>query len=142
MDTTVITESLEETKKLAKKLAEELGDQRFLALFGELGAGKTTFVQGLAKGLGAKERIISPTFIIVRNHKLDSKTFYHIDLYRVQTENEKDELGLKEIFNDPNSIIAVEWAEKIKNILPKKRIELYFENLEGEKRKIRIVTMI
>lgn len=136
MDKTIFTESLGETQKLAEDLVQNLGDTKFLALFGDLGSGKTTFVQGFAKGLGVKERIISPTFIIVRNHKFGDKTFYHIDLYRVETSKDIQGLGLEEIFNDKNSIVAVEWAEKIKDILPNNRLDIYFENLGGEKRKI------
>lgn len=140
MDKTIITNTSEETKKIAQNLAQNLGNTRFLALFGELGSGKTTFVQGFAKGLGLKERIISPTFIIVRSYELEVMSFYHIDLYRVQNSNELEGLGLKEIFNDQKNIVAVEWAEKIKELLPPKRVEIYFENIGDEKRKITFKT--
>lgn len=152
---TIITNSSDETQNVAENLAKNLEDTKFLALFGNLGSGKTTFVQGFAKGLGIRQRIISPTFIIVREHKIGIKNeelpaspklkrgeriknFYHIDLYRVQTPHDIEGLGLKEIFNDQNNIVAVEWAEKIKNILPEERIELYFENLEENRRRVTI----
>ncbi len=140
MDKIVITESSKETQKLAEELSLN-SDNRFFALFGNLGSGKTTFSQGFAKGLGIKERIISPTFIIIRNYELrimnkGFDSFYHVDLYRVQSKSDIESLGLEEIFNDEKNIIIVEWAEKIKNILPKKRTEIYFENLDVNKRKI------
>lgn len=142
MDKTIITESAEETQKLAEDLSLN-SDNKFFALFGNLGSGKTTFTQGFAKGLGIKERIISPTFIIAREYEvmmndkgLRIKKFYHIDLYRVESSKDIQGLGLGEIFSGEKNIIVVEWAEKIKNILPKKRTEIYLENLEGNKRKI------
>lgn len=117
-----------------------------IALYGELGSGKTTFVQGLAKGLGVKQRIISPTFIIIRTYKLksqnsnrktttqNSKLFYHIDLYRIV--NDIKGLGLEEILENPQNVVAIEWAERLGDLLPKERWDLYFKYLDEEKRKI------
>lgn len=114
-----------------------------ICLYGELGAGKTTFVQGLARGLGIKNRIISPTFIFIRrydlrfkNKDLRIKYFYHIDLYRIEDQKGIEGLGLEEILSDENSIVVIEWAEKLGSKLPKNRIDIYFENLEENKRKI------
>ncbi|HKC14973.1 MAG TPA: tRNA (adenosine(37)-N6)-threonylcarbamoyltransferase complex ATPase subunit type 1 TsaE [Patescibacteria group bacterium] len=142
MDKTVITNSAEETQKLAEDLVQHL-DKNFIALFGNLGSGKTTFTQGMARGLGIEERVISPTFIIVREHKikiqnseLRIENFYHIDLYRIQSNLGIEGLGLEEIIDDSKNIVVVEWAEKIKYILPKKRLEIYFEYLKKDKRKI------
>ena len=122
-----------------------------IALTGELGSGKTTFVQGLAKGLGIKKRVLSPTFIMMRqysiiNHKqsllLRNKSsiinFYHIDLYRVENEKDVRGLGLSEIWSNPENIVAIEWADKIKKILPKKRIDIRFNYLNNNQRKITI----
>ena len=147
MNEEIVTNSFEETQKLGEKIGSDLKTGAILALFGELGSGKTTFVQGLAKGLGIKRRIISPTFIIVRNYELGIrnqgvKIFYHVDLYRVESEKEVQGLGIEEILNDQNRIIAIEWAEKIKELLPKKRTEIYFENLGENKRRITVVPMI
>jgi len=140
-----ITESSEETQKIAEKIVSrsEILLRRtegpiIFALFGELGSGKTTFVQGLARGLGIERRIISPTFIILRTYPLKDKNFYHVDLYRIESEKEIDGLGLEEILKSKKDIIAVEWAEKIQNILPDKRINIFFANLGGDKRKITI----
>ena len=133
-----ITKSSEETQKIAEKIAKGLKGGEVLALFGDLGAGKTTFVQGLAKGLGVKGRIISPTFIILRTYPLrqslseasplKDKNFYHVDLYRIESEKEVEEIGLKEILKDRKDIVAIEWAEKIQNILPDERINIFFVN--------------
>lgn len=133
------TKSAKETKALGKKIAANLKGGAILALSGELGSGKTTFVQGLAKGLGIKQRIISPTFILVRKYDLGSKNFYHIDLYRLETgiDREVRNLGIEEIWDNPENIVAIEWAEKIKKIVPKKAIWIEFENLRGNERKIK-----
>lgn len=134
----VITKSSSETQELAKDFAKKLKGDEVIALYGNLGSGKTTFVQGLAKNLGVKERIISPTFIIIREHKFNNKKFYHVDLYRVQKLSELKELELEEILNSKGRIVAIEWAEKIKDLLPGKRIEIYFENISENERKITI----
>ncbi len=105
-----VSESSIATKNFAKNLIPKIKEKRFVALFGNLGSGKTTFVQGLAEGLRIKERIISPTFIIIRQHKLEDGTFYHIDLYRVENSRDIEELGLNELVNNPKNIIALEWA--------------------------------
>ncbi len=137
MNNKVITQSFEETQKLGEKFSKKLNDYRILALYGKLGNGKTTFVQGLAKGLGISGRIISPTFIIVRNYNLpNQKDFYHVDLYRVGGQKDVEGLGLSEILNDEKNIVAIEWAEKIQNLLPEKRIDINFEYIDESKRKI------
>lgn len=125
---------------MGKKLAADLKGGELLALTGELGSGKTTFAQGLAKGLGIKQRIISPTFILMRKYDLGSKNFYHVDLYRLEdnVEREVRNLGIEEIWDDPKNIIVIEWAEKIKNMLPKNKMWIEFENLGEDKRKITV----
>ena len=137
----VVTKSARETQKLGEKLANSLKGGGLIALYGELGSGKTTFVKGLAKGLGIKKRIISPTFVFIRPYTLVAKpyTLYHVDLYRIGKADEIKGLGLDEIFNDKEAIVAIEWAEKIKKLLPRERIEVYFEYLGEKKRKIKIV---
>jgi tRNA threonylcarbamoyladenosine biosynthesis protein TsaE len=118
---------------------------RILCLYGDLGSGKTTFIQGLAKGLGIKKRVISPTFMLIRMYQQEHRTkcieqrFYHIDLYRINKVGEAKGLGLEEIFNEPKAIIAIEWAERIKEILPKKRIDIYFDYVSENQRKINII---
>lgn len=139
----IITNSSEETQKLGADFAKRLYCISVLAFYGDLGSGKTTFAQGLAQGLGIKKRIISPTFVIMRTYKINLKsqisklkTFCHIDLYRIKGERDIKELGLIEIMNDPKNIVAIEWPEKIKDLLPQKRIDIFFEYLDENKRKI------
>lgn len=143
----IITESALETQKVGKVLAEEIIGQPakknkkalVIGLEGELGSGKTTFIQGLAKGLGIKERITSPTFVIFKkfNFRLAShlQYFYHIDCYRLNSAQDLLDLGFKEIISQPN-LIVIEWAEKIKKILPQDTWWIRFEYLDKDKRKI------
>jgi len=137
------TGNFKQTKRVAAVLAREILKTKpskaaiLLALEGDLGSGKTTFLQGLAKGLGIHEKILSPTFIIFRKFKLRGskflprrqagKFFYHFDCYRLKSPKEILELGFKEIIANPQNIVAVEWSEKIKTILPKNKITLKFE---------------
>ena len=109
-----------------------------LALTGNLGSGKTTFIQGLAEGLGVSTRVISPTFILLRKYSLGEMSFYHVDLYRLETgvEEEALNLGLSDIWGRKDNIVAVEWAEKIRGLVPKGAKWITFENLGGDKRKI------
>ncbi len=95
---------------------------RIVCLYGELGSGKTTFVQGFARGLGfRKTRLLSPTFIIVRRYLVPSSEnfFYHIDLYRVHEKNQLAALGLDEIFSDTHNYVAIEWPERLNEIKPR-----------------------
>ena len=122
---------------MGEEFAKTLRGGSVVALYGDLGAGKTTFAQGIAAGLGIKKRIISPTFIIVRKYRISGKrNFYHIDLYRIETEKDIEGLGLEEILNSKDSIVVVEWAEKLASKLPKNRIDIYFETIDDEERQI------
>ena len=131
-----ITGNSGQTRKLGYDFAKTLNKGGIICLYGDLGSGKTTFVQGLARGLGIKNRIISPTFVIIRSHRLKVGMFYHIDLYRTEVEKDIENLGLEEIMNDPQNIIAIEWAEKLKDYLPEKRIDIEFVNEKENIRKI------
>lgn len=143
-----ITHNPSQTKKIGENLANKIINQkkresraRVLALQGELGGGKTTFLKGFAKGLGVKERILSPTFVILKKFKIKNKNFkffYHLDCYRILKGKEILELGFKEIALNPKNIIAIEWSERIKNILPKKVILITFAFYKKRKRKITI----
>jgi len=134
----IVTKSGQETQKLGEKIANTLRNGGVVALYGELGSGKTTFIQGFARGLGIKQRIVSPTFVFIRQYYLPSKIYhlYHIDLYRIEKPEEAKGLGLEEILSDPNAIVAIEWAEKVSDILPEKRIDIKFEVLNENERKI------
>ena len=125
------------TKKFAKELAQKImkdgGGKKavILALSGELGAGKTTFTQGFAAGLGMKGKVTSPTFILMRSSKIKNKNFVHIDAYRAGAADFV-KLGFKELAADNKNIILVEWADRLKKILPKSAIWLKFEHGKKE----------
>ncbi|MDD5433390.1 MAG: tRNA (adenosine(37)-N6)-threonylcarbamoyltransferase complex ATPase subunit type 1 TsaE [Candidatus Pacebacteria bacterium] len=133
-----ITNSAQETQKLAGKILVDLKKNMplnkalVLALQGNLGSGKTTFIQGVAKFLKIKGRITSPTFVILKRFR----NFYHFDCYRLQKPEEILELGWEEIINNPNNIVAVEWPEKIKKFLPKQTVYLKFKFIDENHREI------
>lgn len=136
----IITKNAKETQKIGRFLAEEIIKNRpdnskafIIGLEGDLGSGKTTFIQGLAKGLGIKDKITSPSFVIFKKYDF----LYHIDCYRIE---DKDllELDFKEIINNKRNFVVIEWAEKVKKILPKNILWLKFEYLDKNKRKILI----
>lgn len=134
-----ISNSSLETQKMGEEFAKSLKGGSVVALYGELGAGKTTFAQGVARGLGIKNRIISPTFIIIRKYTMSKgsiSNFYHVDLYRVESGIGLENLGLDEILNDEDSIVVIEWAEKLGSKLPKNRIDIYFETIDRDARQI------
>ncbi len=109
------------------------------ALKGDLGSGKTSFIQGIAKGLGIKQKILSPTFNIMKKFKIPKKNFkyfYHFDCYRIENPNEILQLNFNDIIKEKGNVIFIEWAERIKKILPKNTIWIEFKNKGGEKREI------
>lgn len=125
---------------MGKEIASRLAGGEVFALTGDLGSGKTTFVQGFAEGLGISSRIISPTFILVRKYGLTGKSFYHIDLYRLEddVEGEVKNLGINDVWEKKENIVVIEWAEKIRNVIPKSASWIKFENLGENKRRIEI----
>ena len=140
-----LTASPSQTKKLGESLAKEILKTKpkkiafVIGLEGDLGGGKTTFLQGFAKGLGIKEKILSPTFVILKKFeigKVKSQYFYHVDCYRIKKPREILDLGFKEIIFNPKNIVAVEWSNRVRKILPKKIIILKFYFLGRNKRKI------
>jgi len=141
------TKSAKETKKVAADLARKIiktKPQRqacVITLEGELGAGKTTFIQGFAKALKIKQKITSPTFVLIKSYKLSATTYkllYHIDAFRLKDWHDLSSLGIKEIFANPQNIILIEWAERVKSILPKKRINIHIDHISKNERKISI----
>ena len=131
-----ITESPAETKKLAAKLAGKLRAGSVLALHGDLGSGKTCFVQGLAGALGVEELVNSPTFTIINEYQGRFR-LYHIDLYRVKSAAEAETLGLDD-YLEGDGITAIEWPEIFSALLPKDTIHLYFEFVDANRRRIKI----
>jgi tRNA threonylcarbamoyladenosine biosynthesis protein TsaE len=140
MNKEFITNSSKETQQLGELLALELRGGEILCLDGELGAGKTTFTQGLLKGLGAKGPYTSPTFLIMKEYeakisKSKIQKVYHIDAYRIETQDLLN-LGWEEIIVDPKNIIIVEWSARINKILPEQAVKIRFEWLDEKQRKI------
>jgi len=141
----ITTKGSEETKNFAKETLRELlrlneNKNYIICLHGDLGAGKTTFVQGLAKELEIKETINSPTFLIMKKYSSIKKNkkyiLYHFDCYRISDHQEILDLGWEEIINGENNIIVIEWPEKIKKILPGERLDVKFEFIDENTRKI------
>ena len=157
----MLTRSKAETQKLAarfaKKILQATSYRRYsgasklqanvIALSGDLGAGKTTFVQGFSKALGIKYKITSPTFLIIRRYQVSSikhrvfKNFFHFDLYRIHKAKELLDLGFGRILKDSHNILLIEWPEKIKKLLPKSTVWINFKHGKKEnERSIRIST--
>src|SRR4030066_1873743 len=128
-----LTKSPGQTKKLGEVFAKKILKSKLqkkafvLALIGDLGGGKTTFVQGFARGLGIREKILSPTFVLMKKFSIPSRNFIHIDCYRIKKPKELLDLGFGKIASDPKNIIAIEWADKVKKIIPKGSAILKFK---------------
>jgi|TARA_B100001971_G_C17926053_1_gene400257 tRNA threonylcarbamoyladenosine biosynthesis protein TsaE len=146
MKKSIQSSSLKTTQRIAKELAKTIlkSPKRkgafVLALKGELGAGKTSFTQGLAKGLSVKGNVLSPTFLIIKKYQIPRSTFqnfYHIDCYRIKNAKELLQLEWKDITKDSQNIVAVEWADKVKSIIPKHALWLSFSHKGGNARTIR-----
>ena len=149
-----ISKSITETKKIAKKIAKNFKNGKILGLVGNLGSGKTHFTKGLAEFYKIKKTITSPTFVLLRHYSIPRdpssrntsgfrtglKNLVHIDCYRLDKPNQLLEIGLEEYINNPESVVVIEWAEKIKNILPKNTIYINFKL--GKKENKRIIQII
>ncbi len=148
-----LTNNLKETYRLAERfVAGELPcsckpkkTATLVGLFGELGSGKTSFTQGVAKAFGIKDHITSPTFVLEKIYKLGKKFSYkhliHIDAYRLEGAKEMTALGWDEILANPENIIFIEWPERVESALPEKMIKIYFEAV-GNKEEERRITIV
>lgn len=119
-----LVKSVEDTQKLAKFLAKFLEEEDVILLDGDLGAGKTTFTQSLAKALGIEEVVNSPTFSIVNEYEFNKGVLYHFDLYRIEEAEELFDIGFEEYFLK-EGIIIIEWAEKFINEIPQPWLKIY-----------------
>lgn len=129
-----ITNNFEETLILAEKFAKTFVGGEIVLLDGELGAGKTVFAKGVAKGLGVCQEVTSPTFAIHNSYDGRLK-LNHFDFYRLD-ETEAEVLGLDEFFGSVNSVCIVEWWQNVKGLLPETCVKVYIEKLDENKRKI------
>ncbi|MCZ8524017.1 MULTISPECIES: tRNA (adenosine(37)-N6)-threonylcarbamoyltransferase complex ATPase subunit type 1 TsaE [Paenibacillus] len=127
-----ISRSVEDTASLAQGVARLFDRGTVITLDGDLGAGKTTFSQAVAKAIGVKDIVNSPTFTIIKEYKGDKLPFYHMDVYRLSAD-EADELGLDDYFYG-DGVTLVEWASLIEDLLPEDRLEIRIGLLEGMER--------
>jgi len=140
-----------QTKKMGRKIAQEILKRPLdkkaivIGLIGDLGGGKTTFLQGFAKGLRIKNKILSPTFVLMKKFKIRENshsnsykfaTFYHLDCYRIKKPKEILGIGFEEIIKNPHNIVVIEWADRIKKILPKESLIIRFKFINQNTRKI------
>lgn len=138
----VETRSLEETQKLAKEWLNSISvkddEATIVGLYGNLGSGKTTFTQSIARELGIKETVTSPTFVIEKiydtNHILFNRLI-HIDAYRLESGRELQVLNFEQEVANENNLILIEWPENVKEILPENHIKVYFEFVDENTRK-------
>lgn len=154
----IITKNARETKKVAALLASEILKKKtdllasssthrsgphalVIGLIGELGSGKTTFAQGFAQGLGIKEGILSPTFVLMKQYALKKVAFgnfIHVDCYRLNNQEELVSLGWRDIVKNPQNLILIEWADRVFAVLPRSFIRITFNHLNETSRSIAI----
>lgn len=133
----IISHSPEQTRRLAARLASLLRGGETVCLMGPLGAGKTTFAQGLGQGLGVDEPIISPTFTLIREYGPvgDHPAMYHIDFYRLESVEELQTLGLDDYFFS-DGVCVVEWPERAEMLLPEERLWIEMQTIDDTKRSL------
>ncbi len=150
----MITKNAEETFKYGQKFAQKLKSGEVVGLIGDLGAGKTVFVKGLAEGLGIKESITSPTFVVLKEYNIlrpnlhlqgegdKVKKLVHVDAYRAETIDDIKSVGIEDFLCRDDVVLVIEWAEKIKDVLPKnteRMVYINFKHINENKREISIL---
>jgi tRNA threonylcarbamoyladenosine biosynthesis protein TsaE len=135
-----ITHSAEGTIDLGRRLAATLKQLRMVILRGDLGAGKTTLVKGIAEGLNAasQDDVTSPTFTLIHEYRGPDVTLYHVDLYRIDTRRELETLGLDEMLSEDGNLVLVEWGEKFPRLLAECDAEIRIERRGEQERKITV----
>jgi len=132
---TITTRSESETAAVGRELAATLSAGDVVLLYGDLGAGKTVFVRGLAEGLGVhRDDVSSPTFTLVQEYRGGRLPLFHVDLFRLNDPREIDDLGLDEIAED--GVMAIEWAEKLTPSRSSKRVSVRIQHGDGDTRTI------
>ena len=141
----IVSHSLTDTEKFAEKFLQTLPRKEtgatVVGLYGDLGSGKTTFVQAIGRALGIKDSIQSPTFVIIKSYKLKANSYkllVHIDAYRLKSGEELCKLGFEELLVEPHNLILVEWADKVADILPKNHRTLNFKFVDETTREFSI----
>jgi tRNA threonylcarbamoyladenosine biosynthesis protein TsaE len=131
----IVSKSSEETVALGEKLGQSFHGGEVVALYGDLGGGKTQFTKGVAKGLGVKDDIVSPTFVIRRDYIGDKLSLLHYDFYRFETPDEELVESLEEGMS-PENVTVIEWAERVEKRLPEKAIKVTFHYVSEDEREI------
>jgi tRNA threonylcarbamoyladenosine biosynthesis protein TsaE len=136
----IITKTEKQTLNLGKKLAKSFNGGEVVALIGNLGSGKTVLAKGIAEGLGIKGHVTSPTFVLLKPYVVKGdniKKLVHIDAYRLTSGRDMEAIGATEFFDRDDCVTIVEWADRVKDILPKDLIIVKF-NIRGKNREINI----
>ena len=148
-DNLFISQNQKETGIIAEKIAKHIlsiknrNNAVVVALEGQLGSGKTTFAKSFAEALGINEVVVSPTFILERIYDLPEsslpfKLFVHIDAYRLDGEKELKKIGWDDLAANPENIIIIEWADRVKKKIPRNAIWIFFEHIDGDVRRVTI----
>lgn len=147
-----LSKSEKETQKAAKALAKEIvtkhsrkREATVIGLEGELGAGKTVFAKGFARGLGVKKKVTSPTFVLMKTYNLQLTAYnnlFHIDAYRLKDEKDFLALGMREIMGNSGNVILIEWSDRVKKALPKKYLKIHLDHISPQTRKITLTNYI
>lgn len=132
----LITNSANDTIEFGKSVARAVEKGAVISLVGDLGAGKTTFTKGVARGLGIMDNVTSPTFTILNEYAGEEKRLYHFDFYRIEDPDELVELGFEDYFPSTDGLTIVEWVEKAPSVLPKQYYQITFEKIDDDKRRI------
>ncbi len=136
-----ITKNPDETISIAEELASQLRGDEVICLYGDLGSGKTVFAKGFIQFFIPNQRILSPTFIIVRHYKIVNdkiKNIFHADLYRIDKIAEIECFEFMEYMNKSGNVVIIEWAERLQSLLPVQRIDIYIKNIGRNERQIEI----
>ena len=141
-----ISKSLKDTNNIAKEIIKKLDTDnnkaKIIGLYGNLGAGKTAFAQELARELGIKEKVVSPTFVIMKRFvipKSKFKNMIHIDAYRLEKGAELEKLGWADIISDPENLVLIEWPEQVHEVMPKEHPKIHITHLDESSREFELL---
>ena len=142
--TRVITHSAEETRAQGERLGQILMPGTLVCLRGALGAGKTTFMQGVLAACGAEKPYVSPTFVLMKEYDLalptatGIKRIYHADAYRIDTPLDFEKIGFSEWLSDREGVVLLEWPEKVEGLLPERGVVITLRSVSDEEREIHV----
>ena len=136
MERVIIIETINEIESAARQFLKQTTGSNIIALYGGMGAGKTTFTKAICKVLGVEESVTSPTFTIVNEYRtVEGESVYHFDFYRIEKLSEALDIGYEE-FMESGSICLIEWPEKVEEILPKETLRVKIESMEDGSRRV------